>query len=285
MFSWTLPLSSPVRRAGLTADAWLENEIKNCKKDYNEKFLKFSEKKEAYNKNGTWMELDTQIQHPNYSAYAREYYIIKDGYKYQVQLLATANQEADLSSECAKMAPMFDALLLSGVNTEEVGKIIDKDFLEETVTYKTVSNAAKDWTTKIPSTWTEIKTDQVVGYISDDGGMMFTVYVEQLDTAVNYYQFTEMLNESYNNLKKEGTIDNLRLDKTTIDGVECRAVEFLQKQNSEIYGEITYQMVQYITIQNKKVIEFNFFMPEFLASEERLSLKDEIVSNITINKE
>lgn len=259
--------------SGMTVEKWIAQMRADDVKDYNTKYVTVKQGEDVTNQSGTWKTATYEIKESNYVAKEKQFYQIRDGYKYFIAYGAIVSEGKVDSLPVTEIDKMFASLRLEGVNQQKVGKILDEELLDEEVTYRTV-NGEEKWTVEIPDTWERIPSSAVEIYGTDDGSSS-SIGVSAYAKSISHGQLVREYDEYVNTMVKDMGYKELSVSDSKLGGVACRKYTMIQKNDAT--GAIHYEM--YVAVHNGKVYTLTAAIRDLYASEYNLDILHKVVAS------
>ncbi len=259
--------------SGMTVDNWIAQMRAHDEKLYNPKYMKVTQGEDVTNQSGTWKTLTYETQEPDSVTKEKQFFQIRDGYKYWV-IYGMANDEGKPDSlPLAEIEKMFASLRLEGINEETVGTILDEDLLDEEVTYRTVKGNAK-WSAEMPDDWKQIGFGAIEVYGTSDQSSN-SIGVSTQAANVSFSELSSDYDKYIKDMVKNNGYKELSMSNSKLGGVACRKYTMLQQNNdSGVFHHETY-----VTVHGGKIYIVTAVIRDLYASEYNLDILHKVVES------
>ncbi len=259
--------------SGMTVDNWIAQMRAHDEKLYNPKYMKVTQGEDVTNQSGTWKTLIYETEEPNCVTKEKQFFQIRDGYKYWITYGMLAYEEKMENLPLAEIDKMFASLRLEDINKEAVGTILDEDLLDEEVTYRTVKGDAK-WSAEIPDDWKQLGFGTVEVYGTGEYSTD-SIVVSAQPANVSYSEFSRDYDKFMKETVKNNGYKDLSMADSKIGGVACRKYTMLEQNNDNgvFYHEI------YATVHSGKIYIVEVIIRDLYASEYNLDILHKVVAS------
>lgn len=258
--------------SGMTVEEWIAKMRARDDKMYNPKYVTVTQGEDVTNQSGTWKTLTYEIEEANYVSKEKQFYQIRDGYKYLIAYGMLLDEGKLSSLPVDEIDQMFASLQLEGVDADVVGKILDENMLEEELTYRTVTGSDK-WSVEIPDDWEKIPSTSVEIYGTSDGTSN-SIGVSAEKENISYTQLVRNYDQYVKDMVQDLGYTKLSMTNSKLGGVACRKYTMLQD-----VGGHTVHYEMYVTIHNGKIYVLSAAIRDLYASEYNLGILHKVVES------